>query len=62
MPSYVVNNPFRFASSPVGKVVVLLAVVELLASMASAHPSPSESKSREFVLPSLSVSIVVHTL
>ena len=37
---------------------MLAAVVELDASMASEHPSPSESKSTWFSLPSLSVSRV----
>ena len=41
---------------PVGKAEVLVAVVELPASTASAQPSPSESKSNRLAIPSLSVS------
>ena len=43
-------------SVPVGNTVVLLAVLELPASIASAQPSPSESKSNELIMPSPSVS------
>ena len=45
-----------FVSVPVGYTVVLVAVVELPASFASEQPSLSESKSKWFVIPSLSVS------
>ena len=41
---------------PVGKAEVLVAVVELPASTASEHPSPSLSKSNLFGIPSVSVS------
>ena len=49
-----------FVSVPFGYVKVLVAVVELPASMASVQPSPSESKSKRFGIPSLSVSISPH--
>ncbi len=51
------NKPFAFVSVPVGYTVVLVAVVELPASMASLQPSPSESKSSAFGIPSLSISV-----
>ena len=44
------------SSDPVGYTEILVAVAELPASIASAQPSPSESKSKWFKIPSPSVS------
>ena len=56
VPSKLFNNPFPLLSVPVGYTDVLVAVVELPASIASEQPSLSESKSNELGIPSLSKS------